>query len=114
MYEGAILDLMLEMRDEHTTGLPFACLITKFIIQCGIDVSIEPGMRIQDSLGNQTLMKSNAQLRHEGQDEAPQPPPVQVEIPTTASSSQPPQYDAGYAQLLAALKSIQGNISSMH
>jgi hypothetical protein len=37
---------MLEMRDEHTIGLPFACLIMKLIIQCGIDVSAEPVMRI--------------------------------------------------------------------
>jgi hypothetical protein len=61
----------------------------------------EPRMRVQDPLGSQTLMKSNAQLRHEGQDEAPQPPPVQFELPTIASSSQtappPPPYDAGYA-----------------
>jgi hypothetical protein len=58
-------------------------------------------------------MKSNAQLRIEDQDEAPQPPSVQVEIPTGASSSQaapPPQYDAGYAQL-TALSSMQGDIS---
>jgi hypothetical protein len=31
-------------------------------------------MKIQYPLGSQTLMKSNAQLRHEGQDEAPQLP----------------------------------------
>jgi hypothetical protein len=77
---------MLEMRYEHTTGFPFACLTTKLIIHCGIDVSAKPMMRIQDSLGSQTLMKSNAQLQHEGQDEAPQPPLVQVKIPTTTSS----------------------------
>ncbi len=57
-------------------------------------------------------MKLNAQLWHEGQDEAPQPPPVQFEIPTGASSSQttpqPPQYDVGFAQILAPLESIQG------
>jgi hypothetical protein len=73
-------------------------------------------IRIQDPLGSQTLMKSNAQLRFEGHDETPQPPPVQVEIPTGASSSQtapPPQYDAGYAQLLAALSTMQGDISSI-
>jgi hypothetical protein len=62
-------------------------------------------------------MKLNAQLRHEGQDEAPQPPPVQFELPTEASSSQttppPPKYDAGYAQILAALDSIQGNVNSI-
>jgi len=62
-------------------------------------------------------MESNAQLRHEGQDEAPQPLPIQFEIPTGASSSQtasqPPQYDAGFAKILAALESIQGGMSSM-
>jgi hypothetical protein len=51
---------MLEMRDEHSTGLPFACLITKLIIESGIDISAKPVMRIQDSLGSQTLVKSNA------------------------------------------------------
>jgi hypothetical protein len=66
-----ILNLMLEMRDEHSIGLPFGCLITRLIIHSGIDVSVQPVMRIQDALGSQTLMKSNAQLRFEGQDEAP-------------------------------------------
>jgi hypothetical protein len=83
-----ILNLMLEMRDEHNTGLHFACLITRLIIQSVIDVSSQLMMRIQDPLGSQTLMKSNAQLRYEGQDDAPLPPLVQVEIPTGASSSQ--------------------------
>jgi hypothetical protein len=44
------------------------------------------------------MRKLHAQLRHEGQDEAPQPPPIHVEKPTIASSSQtapsPPQSDA--------------------
>jgi hypothetical protein len=79
---------MLEMRDKHSIGLPFACLITKLINQSGIDVSTESLMYIQYSHGSQTLMNSKSQLRFEGQDEAPQPPPVQVEIPTGASSSQ--------------------------
>jgi hypothetical protein len=83
-----ILNIMLEARDEHTTGLPFACLVTKIILQSGIDISGDPKMKIQDPLGCQTLMKSNAQLRHEGQDEAPQPPPVHVELPLGASFSQ--------------------------
>jgi ketosteroid isomerase-like protein len=34
------------------------------------------------SVWDRRLMKSNAQLRFEGHNEAPQPPPVQVEIPT--------------------------------
>jgi hypothetical protein len=79
---------MLKSKDDHTTGLPFACLITKLIVLSRINVSTEPMMRIQDPFGSQTLMKSNVQLRFEGHDEAPQPPPVQVEIPTRASSSQ--------------------------
>jgi len=44
-----ILNLMLEMRDEHSTGVLFACLITRLIIQSEIDVSAQPEMRIQDS-----------------------------------------------------------------
>jgi hypothetical protein len=62
-------------------------------------------------------MKSNAQLRCEDQDEAPQPPPIHVEMPDIASSSKtaplPPQHDVGYAQILAALKSLQEGMSSM-
>jgi hypothetical protein len=82
-----ILNIMLESKDDHATELPFACLVTKIILQSELDISAEPKMKIQDPLGNQTLMKSNAQLKHEGKDEAPQPPLVQVEIPTGASSS---------------------------
>jgi hypothetical protein len=33
-------------------------------------------MCIQDPHGKQTLMKSNAQLHHEGQGVTPQPPPI--------------------------------------
>jgi hypothetical protein len=62
---------MLEMRDEHSIRLPFVCLITRLIVQSGIDSFAQPVMRIQDPLGSQTLMKSNAQLRFEGHDEAP-------------------------------------------
>jgi hypothetical protein len=55
-------------------------------------------MKIQDPLSKQTLMKSNAQLRCEDQDEAPQPPPIHVEMLDIASSSQTalprPQQDA--------------------
>jgi hypothetical protein len=72
-----ILNRMLEMRDDHSTGLPFTCLVTKFCLQVVTDISIEPRMRMQDPPGSQTLMKSIAQLRFEGQGEAPQPPPAQ-------------------------------------
>jgi hypothetical protein len=92
-------------------------LITHIILQFGIEVAGEPKMKIQDPLNKQTLMKSNAQLRREDQDEAPQPPPIHVDMLDIASSSQtvppPPQHDAGYAQILAAFTSLQGGINSM-
>jgi hypothetical protein len=50
-----ILNLMLEMRDKHSIGLP-AGLITKLVIQFGIYVSAQPVMRIQDPLGSQTVI----------------------------------------------------------
>jgi hypothetical protein len=55
-----MLNIMLEAQDEKTKGLPFGCLITQIIMKSGLDVSGEPKMKIQDSLGNHTLMKSNA------------------------------------------------------
>jgi len=62
-------------------------------------------------------MKSNAQLRREDQDEAPQLPHIHVEMLDIASSSQiappPPQQDAVSAQILAVLASLQGGMSSM-
>jgi hypothetical protein len=39
------------------------------------------------TLGIQTLMKSNAQLRHEGQGDVPQPPPILVDTSVATSSS---------------------------
>jgi hypothetical protein len=67
---------MLEMRDDHSTGLPFAGLVAMLCLQFVTNISYEPRIRVQDPLGSQTLMKSNAQLWHKGQDEAPQPPSV--------------------------------------
>jgi hypothetical protein len=57
----------------------------------------------------QTLMKSNAQLRHEAQGVVPQPPP---DLPTaTASSSSqvvPPSFDieAAFAQLMTSMSAL--------
>jgi hypothetical protein len=57
------MNTMLEMRDEHSTGLPFACLITKICFHSLTDnADTEPKVRVQDPLGSQTFMKSNAQL----------------------------------------------------
>jgi len=59
---------MLEVHDETNISLSFGCLITHICLQfvTGIFYS-EPRSRIPDPLGIQTLMKSNAQLRDEGQ-----------------------------------------------
>lgn len=92
-------------------------LVTKFCLQVVTDISTEPKMRVQDPLGNQTLMKSNVQLQHEGQDEAPQPPPVQFELPIGASSSKtthlPLQYNARFAQVMVVLSFLQRDVSSI-
>jgi hypothetical protein len=105
-----ILSIMLESRDERTHYWASFCVLDhEAHCSVWIDVSAKLVMWIQDPLGSQTLMKSNAQLRFEGHDEAPQPPPVQVEIPTGASSSQ----TAPSPQLLAALSTMQGDISSI-
>jgi hypothetical protein len=112
-----IMHTMLELRDDHSTGLPFTCLVTKICLQVVQDVAAKPRMKVQDPLRSHTLMKSNAQLWHEGQGEAPQPPPVQLELPTGASSSQtappPPSYKAGFAQVMSALSSIQREVNSI-
>jgi hypothetical protein len=63
-----IMGVMLEARDENNFYLPFGCLLTQIILQSVIDVAGEPKMKIQDPLNKQTLMKSNAQLRHDNLD----------------------------------------------
>jgi hypothetical protein len=69
-----ILGVILEARDESNTGLPFGCLLTQIILQSGISIAGEPKMKIQDTLGKQTLMKSNAQLRRDHPDVDDVPP----------------------------------------
>jgi hypothetical protein len=68
----------------------------------------EPRSRIPDPLGIQTLMKSNAQLRHEAQGAVSQPPP---DLPIAAASSSqvvPPSFDieAAFAQLMTSMSAI--------
>jgi hypothetical protein len=68
-------------------------------------------MKIQDPISKQTLMKSNAQLQRDDQDDVPPPPPIPLGIPNVASSSQtvlPPQQDASYSRIMEALTAIQG------
>jgi hypothetical protein len=112
-----ILGIILEARDEGNTGSPFGCLLTQIILQTGISIAGELKMKIQDPISKQTLMKSNAQLRQDYQDDdVPPPPHIPVEVPDMASSSQtdpPPQQDASYSQILEALAAIQGSMSSV-
>jgi hypothetical protein len=90
---------------------------SQIIPQSGISIAGEPKMKIQDPQSKQTLMKSNAQLRRDEQDDdVPPPPHIPVDIPDVASSSQtilPPQPDVSYSQIMEALVAIQGAMSSM-
>jgi len=110
-----ILHTMLEVRDEKNSSLSFGCLITQICLQVVTNISdSEPRSRIPDPLGIQTLMKSNAQLRHEGQGDVPQPLPVLV-TPSTAASSQvvPPSFDieAAFTQLMSSMRALQGEVN---
>jgi hypothetical protein len=67
----SILGIIIEARDESNTGLPFGCLLTQIILQSSITVAGKLNMKIQDPISKQTLMKSNAQLMREDQDDAP-------------------------------------------
>jgi hypothetical protein len=111
-----ILHAMLEVCDETNTILSFGCLITQICLQFVIDISdSELRLRIPDPLVKQTLMKSNAQLRHEGQGKVPQPPPVQVDTSVVASSSQavPPSFnmEAAFAQLMFSMGALQREVN---
>jgi len=66
-----ILGVILDAYNEGNTGLPFGCQITQNILQSGIGVTSEPKMKIQNPVNKQTLMKSNAQLRRDDQDDDP-------------------------------------------
>jgi hypothetical protein len=60
-------------------------------------------------------MKSNAQLRHEGEGEVPQSPPVPVDTSAAASSSQavPPSFniEATFAQLMSSIGALQQEVN---
>jgi hypothetical protein len=106
---------MLEVRDEKNMSLSFGCLITQICLQVVPNISdSEPRSRISDPLGIQTLMKSNAQLWHEVQGTAPQPPP---DLPTAAGSSSsqavPPSFDieAAFAQLMTSMSALQREVN---
>jgi len=107
-----ILGVILEARDESTTGLPFGCLITQIILQSDINVNGEPKMKIQQPISKQTLMKSNAQLRRDdSDDEVPPPAAMPIGFPDLPSSSHtvpPSEPEVNYAQIMEALAALQG------
>jgi len=75
----------------------------------------EPRSRILDPLGIQTLMKSNAQLRHEAQGDVPQPPSVPMAPSAIATSSQvvPHSFDieAAFTQLMSSMGALQQEVN---
>jgi hypothetical protein len=110
-----VLYTMLEVRDETNTSLSFGYLTTQICLQFVTDIlDSEPRSRILDPLGKQTLKKSIAQLRHEGQGEVPQPPPVRVDTSATASSSQsvPPTFniEAAFPQFMSSMGALQREV----
>jgi len=108
-----ILHTMLEVRDETNTSLSFGCLITQICRQVVIDISdSKPRSRILDPLAIQTLMKSNAQLRHKAQGDVLHPPLVPVALSAAAPSSQavPLSFDieAAFTQLMSSMGAAFG------
>jgi len=72
-------------------------------------------MKIQNPIGKQTLMKSNAQLQRDDSDDDV-PAAMPVGFPDMASSSQtvlPSESKVNYSQIIEALAGIQGGMSTM-
>lgn len=109
-----ILHTMLEVRDEKNMSLYFGCLITQICLQVMTNISnSKPRSRIPDPLGIQTLMKSNAQLRHEAQGGVPQPPPSPPPAAASSSHVVPSSYDieAGFTQLMSSMGAFQCKVN---
>lgn len=74
-------------------------------------------MKIQQPISKQTLMKSNAQLwRDDSDDEIPIAAAMPVAFLDMASSSQtvpPSEPEINFSQIMAALFTIQGGMSTM-
>lgn len=110
-----ILGVMLEARDEGTTGLPFSCLLSQIILQSGINIDGEPQMKIKQPLSKQMLMKSNAQQRRDESDED-MPAAMHVAFSDVASSSHtvpPSEPEINVSQIMEALAALQGEMTTM-
>lgn len=120
-----LLHVMIDMFDENSYGLPFGCLVKRnwqrFVPYIPHTEQI---IWIQDSLSQQAIMKSDAQLpRFEDPvdiESPPHGPPPSVD-PSTASSSQPApppssfeeMYSLLSAQMITGFQQLQGCISSI-
>jgi len=107
---------MLEMCDEHQTDLPFVCLVTRICLQVTPDNPVmEPNEKTKDTLGKHTVLKSNAQLCIEDQQEVASP--LAQNDPGAASSSQtappPPATNAMLSRILDTMLSIQREVTTM-
>ncbi|XP_062163695.1 uncharacterized protein LOC133870547 [Alnus glutinosa] len=110
-----ILGVILEALNESNAGLPFGCLFTQIILQTSISIAEEPKMKIQNPIGKQTLIWSNAQQRRDDSDDDV-PAAIPVGFPDMASSSQtvpPSEPEVNYSQIMEALAAIQGGMSAM-
>jgi hypothetical protein len=78
------------MHDEHQTGLPFACLVMRISFQVVRDIpAMESKEKTKDTLGKHAVLKSNAQLQIEDQQEVASPP-AQDDIAAALSSQTVP------------------------
>lgn len=70
--------MMVEMKDDHQSGLPFRSLVTRICQPYVPDIpALEPVQRPEDSFGKHTVMKFDAQLpRVEEPQIAKSPPPA--------------------------------------
>jgi len=100
---------MLEMHDKHHIGLPFACLVTRICLQVVPDIpAMEPKEKTKDTPAKHTVLKSNAQLRFEDQQEVASPPAQDDPVAASSSQTAPPTpaTDAMLSRILDTMLSI--------
>jgi hypothetical protein len=120
-----LLHVMIDMFDDHRCGLPFGCLVMRICQRYVPHIPlIEQFLKIQDSLGPQTITKSDAQLLwYEDPVDVESPPhaPPPQPHPSATSSSQfappPSSFEEMYsllsAQMITGFQHLHGCISSV-
>jgi hypothetical protein len=106
--------MMLEMKDDHHSSLPFGCLVTRICQHYVLDIpALEPVQRLEDSFGKHRVMKSNVQLpRVEERQIAKSPPPTPPAQfdPSAASSSQvvpSPAIEEMFSRIMGQQQTLQ-------